>query len=229
MHEKSLAKLLTLQSTLALTSCLAKRRCSRTMCDTVCVDSDETVDFPGHCLVSKSLRTQQCTMKHNAYGWQYAVDAGWIRHVPAQPLLVLSKKCRLVKLSSPTHTCKPRFYLVVFSVQDFKTVKVVFCDNLPSAAPSDRWTESAARLYILSRPTTRRLCCHLSYLSLTLTLSMTSKAGPSYLSELSRLPSKAVCSLMVSTQRRNWSCSETFMLILLWKGEGCELCRGHCE
>ena len=47
---------------------------------------------------------------------------------------------------SDTHVANPRLYLVVGSgpgLQD--TSRVVFCDNLPSAAPSARWTESAAR------------------------------------------------------------------------------------
>ena len=79
VHEKSLSRLLTLQSTVALTLCLAERRCSRIVYDTVCVD--------------------------NAYGWQYAVDEGWIRHVPAQ-LLWCWEEVRSDKLSSPTHTCK---------------------------------------------------------------------------------------------------------------------------
>ena len=57
---------------------------------------------------------------------------------------------------SNTHV-QTRFSLLCFSVQDFKTVKVVFCDNLPSAAPSVRRTESAARL--LSWQIRHRLQC----------------------------------------------------------------------
>ena len=45
------------------------------------------------------------------------------------------------------HTrANPRLYLVVDFGPELQTVKVVFCDNLPSAAPSVRRTESAARL-----------------------------------------------------------------------------------
>ena len=56
------------------------------------------------------------------------------------------QRSRLVKLSSPTHTCKPRLFLIMDFGPELQTVKVVFCDNLPSAAPSVRRTESAAKL-----------------------------------------------------------------------------------
>ena len=47
---------------------------------------------------------------------------------------------------SNTHVQTSASILLGFSVLGFKTVKVVFCDNLLSAAPSVRGTESAARL-----------------------------------------------------------------------------------
>ena len=48
--------------------------------------------------------------------------------------------------ATDTHTLQPPPLVVVGSgpwLQDIS--KVVSCDNLPSAAPSVRWTESAAR------------------------------------------------------------------------------------
>ena len=55
------------------------------------------------------------------------------------------QRSRFVKLS-PTHTCKPPPLSCCGFRSWASNRQVVFCDNLPSAAPSVRRTESAARL-----------------------------------------------------------------------------------
>ena len=84
-----------------------------------------------------NVKTQRCTIGRRR------VDSTQARTTTSGA----GKKCRLFKLSSPTHTCKPPLLsCCVFQSKTSKTVKVVFCDNLPSAAPLVRRTESAARL-----------------------------------------------------------------------------------